>query len=47
MYKVDYVDWKGREVYVYLCADNLEQATEIARVMQGVSEIKRIKEMKC
>lgn len=45
VFKVDYVDWKGRDTYMYICADSLDHAAEIAKVMQGVTKIKNIEEM--
>lgn len=46
MYKVEYIDWKGRETCTYLCADSAQEAREIAMVMQGVYVIKTVKEWK-
>lgn len=42
MYKIDYIDWKGRPAVCWLCAKNKQSATEMAMVMQGVYKIIKV-----
>lgn len=44
MYKVKYVDWKGRDSFCWLCAISEQEATEMAMVMQGVYKIISVEE---
>lgn len=46
MYKVKYVDWKGRDSFCWLCAISEQEAAEMAMVMQGVYKITSVEEAK-
>lgn len=43
-YKVQYVNWKGTVVSTYLYANSREEATESAKVLQGLSVLLKVTE---